>query len=75
MAERKLGVPRTDVERVMAHYNVTHEQALQMIAQGVKLPPRGSGLQNVNWVLVATGIGAIASGIAMVWVGLRGGSS
>ena len=69
------GVPRTDVERVMAHYNVNHDQALQMIAQGVKLPPRGSGLQNnVNWILVATGVGAIITGAAMVWVGLQGGS-
>jgi len=75
MAERKLGVPRTDVERVMSHYGVTREKAEELIAQGVELPPRGTGLQNVNWVLVATGIGAIASGIAMVWVGLRGGSS
>lgn len=68
------GVPRTDVERVMAHYNVSREQAEQLIAQGVKLPPRGTGFQNVNWLLVAAGIGAIASGIAMIITGLQGGS-
>lgn len=41
---RRLGVPRTDVERVMAHYGVSRETAEKMIKEvGVKalLPPRG----------------------------------
>ncbi|GAI92400.1 unnamed protein product, partial [marine sediment metagenome] len=43
---RGLGEPRTDVERVMAHYNVSHEDAKRWlkIYPGEKLlPERGTG--------------------------------
>ena len=33
---------------------------------------RGGSTQSVNWILVATGVGAVISGIAMIWVGARG---
>jgi hypothetical protein len=47
MSDRGKGVPRSDVERVMQHYNVDEATAKDMIAQcgsGI-LPPRGTGLQ------------------------------
>jgi len=57
---RRLGVPRTDVERVMVHYGVSRETAENMIREvGVKalLPPRGARLEGgeianpSRWVL------------------------
>lgn len=60
----------------MTHYGVSREEAESMIAEkGVAalVPvPRGAKVQtSVNWTLVATGVGAIISGIAMIWVGTR----
>ena len=75
MSVRRRGIPRTNIERVMTHYDISYEEAERMIAErGVEdlLPPRGAGLQNVNWVLVATGGGAVITGVAMIWVGLQG---
>jgi len=41
----QLGIPKTEVERVITHYNVTRAKALEMIQKGeAKLPPRGTGL-------------------------------
>ena len=41
----QLGIPKTEVERVMTHYNVTRTKALEMIQKGeAELPLRGTGL-------------------------------
>ena len=52
------GVPRTDIERVAAHYNISESEARRWL--GIHpveklLPPRGSGLVS------GRGAGAIAS--------------
>jgi len=41
---RQVGVPRTDVERMMRHFGVDRKTAEIMLKRGVKLPPRGTGL-------------------------------
>lgn len=77
------GVPQrrspTDVDRVMSHYGVSRDEAVKGMAEGkYPLPPRGTDIEYasvnnpVNWVLVATGIGAVISGLAMIYVGTRG---
>jgi len=46
-AMRRMGKPRTDVERVMNHYNVSREKAEQMLKEksaSELLPARGNGL-------------------------------
>ena len=39
---RRYGQPRTDVERIMRHYNVDRATAERVVGT-VSLPPRGSG--------------------------------
>ena len=46
--ERMFGTPRTDVERVMAHYNISREEAQEWLSvhpASELLPPRGTGLK------------------------------
>ena len=74
--EQRYGIPRSDVERVMQHYGVRYEEAEKGILEGrYPLPARGARVQtsSTNWMLVATGIGAVLSGIVTIWLGLRGG--
>ena len=78
--ERRLGIPREDIERVMQHYGVDYAKAERLIAEkGVPalIPPRGTRMQtnSPNWVLVATGIGTILTGLATIYIGMRGDSS
>ena len=41
----RLGYPKSDIERVMTHYNISQEKAIDLLRKGkVKLPRRGTGL-------------------------------
>jgi len=45
MSERRYGVPRSDIERVMRHYGVSYEEAERGLREGrYPLPPRGTRL-------------------------------
>jgi len=47
--QRRKGFPRTDLERVMNHYNVSEEEAKKMLEEksvDELLPPRGTGLKD-----------------------------
>jgi hypothetical protein len=48
--ERRKGFPRSDVERVMQHYGVSHEEAAKGLSEGrYPLPPRGTDLEYENY--------------------------
>ena len=64
--ERRLGVPRTDVERVMAHYGVGYAEAERGLKEGrYVLPARGTRLR-----LQASGEVAFYLGLATIGAGL-----
>jgi hypothetical protein len=50
MFERRKGFPRSDVERVMQHYGVSHDEATKGLSEGrYPLPPRGTDLEYENY--------------------------
>ncbi len=66
---RGLGVPRIDVERVMAHYDISHEEAerwLRIHSVDELLPQRGAGLTRG----MAAGVSSQAGSNAPVLFGL-----
>lgn len=42
------GRPKTDIQRMIAHYGVSESEAVAMIQQGELLPPRGTGLMRLG---------------------------
>ena len=71
--ERRKGQPRTDAERVAAHYGITIEEAerwLQIHSAEELLPPRGYGLTsgtatgeiNVSGIIIGGVFGAVVGG-------------
>jgi len=49
IAQRRFGNPKTDIERLMTHYNITEKEAKKLLeTKSIKklLPIRGSDLKN-----------------------------
>ena len=45
--ERRGGVPKTDIERAMSHYNISAEE-YQAHSEDYPLPPRGTRLAGMS---------------------------
>jgi len=68
MYERRLGNPRSDIERAMQHYGVSYEEAERGLQEGrYVLPARGTRLTEPKYALYL-GIGlATVGAIVVIW--------
>lgn len=57
--ERRLGVPKTDIERIMSHYGVSEAEACAN-PEKYPLPARGTGLAGM-------GLGTLAIIGLIIW--------
>lgn len=74
------GIPRTDVERAMAHYGVSREEAEDGLRTGkYSLPQRGKGLALSDKMQVAgqvaTAVGVILATVGAIILLLKGGEN
>ncbi len=71
-----LGVPRTDIERLMNHYNISEEDAVQLLSTysiDELLPGRGTGIIPVE--IVGHTQRELASGLELMESGMNVGES
>jgi len=61
--ERRLGVPKTDIERIMSHYGVSEAEACAH-PEDYPLPPRGTQLAGM-------GLGTLAVIMLIIWAVTR----
>lgn len=63
MAERRLGLPRSDIERAARHYGISMEEAERKLKTGeITLPPRGVGLETGRAAGMAEGLMPMSPG-------------
>ncbi len=70
------GMPKNDVERLMSHYGITEEEAVEMLDSypaDLLLPERGSGLAPVE--IVGFTQGELTSGLELMEAGINYGES
>lgn len=53
MAERRYGIPRTDVERAMLHYGIS-EDVYCASPEAYPLPSRGAGLTRIAGITIGS---------------------
>jgi hypothetical protein len=67
--ERRFGVPKSDVERVMTHYGVSYGEAERGLAEGrYVLPTRGTRLQETDNAVLIIGLITLGAGALLsIW--------